>query len=408
MIHIIQRLRAASGSNRKLTILRKEADNEAWKKVLVAMYDDSINYGVSAPHDFTFIEEPIDVDQLLSHLSLLSSRVYTGNDARAHALDGSETFGEVYRLILSGSLKAGVSVTSINKCYPGLIPTFEVMLAQDAEIHTYPCVVSTKYDGVRLVAFVVKPESGTSYVTLKLRSGKPIHIESLEFEMSKQPPGVYDGELVAGDGLQEGRTKITGSVNKCLKGTATDIDDYTFCIFDKISNDNWAKQECIIPYITRIDELNKVEQSSKVRLADMFVAGSPEVVEEYYADRLARGYEGVIARYLQDPYVWGRTHALIKKKATKECVLTCVDTTEGTGKYAGLTGALVCEGKIGQLLVRVKLGSGLTDHDRELPPSHFVGQDIEVLYNDIVRAKDAMHYSLFLPRYKRIHKRMDT
>ena len=164
---------------------------------------------------------------MLEDLELLSSRHYPGNAARNFALECSQTYGEIFRLILGGSLRAGVSVTTINSVYPGLIDTFKVMLAKDTDAIRYPILASTKYDGVRLIAFV-KPLGD---VVLKTRQGKVLHIESLEKQLSSQVAGVYDGELVEGNGKQAGRTGITGSVNKCLKGSATDIENYTFCIF---------------------------------------------------------------------------------------------------------------------------------------------------------------------------------
>ncbi len=93
---------------------------------------------------------------------------------------------------------------------------------------------------------------------------------------------------------------------------------------------------------------------------------------------------------------------MVKMKATEEMELTCVGTTEGTGKYEGMIGALVCQGSIGAKDINVKLGSGLTDHDREQPPEYYIGKDIDVLYNDIVKAEGSTRYSLFLPRFKRV------
>jgi len=405
MINIVHKLRLAKGTNRKLTILIKEKDNEDWKTILKAMYDTSINYYISSPSDNSFISRSFTAKDIIDHLEWLSSRTVTGNDARAHALEGSRQFGEIYRLVLGGSLKAGVSITTINKAYPGLIPQFKVMLANDVPITHFPCIASTKYDGVRLLAFVSDAVDSAgitqSMVKLVLRSGKQIHIKSLEYEMSKQPPGVYDGELVAGDGLQEGRTKITGSVNRCLKGGATDIKDYTFCIFDYLLHEEWAA-EVSGPYIERVQELNKMTQNSKVRIADMYTMGSIDHVNELYAQKLAAGYEGLIIRQTYDPYEWKRSNKLIKKKAIFEGVLECYDTTEGTNKYEGMIGALMLRGTIDDKDILVKTGSGLSDHDREMPPQHFIGKDIEMLYNDITRAKDASHYSLFIPRFKRV------
>jgi len=402
LINIIHELRMARGSLKKGAILRAYADNEDWKTFLRWTYDSSINYYISAPNDHTFLDD-IDNEGLFTALSLLADRQYTGNDARHFALSSSEEYGELFRLALKGSLRAGVSVTSINKAYPGLIPTFPVMLAKDVEDVRYPLLASTKYDGVRVIAFVT-----LSGVVLKTRQGKTLQVESLQHNMFSFPPGVYDGELVSGTGLQAGRTTITGSVNKCLKGTATDIADYTFCIFDFVPTHHWEQQSCDIDYIERYRVLHDLPPAPRILVAPQIKVDNDNQVEELFVDHLKRGYEGLILRSEDDPYVWKRSDSLIKRKAIKETRLFCVGTTEGTGKYSGMVGALVCQGVVEGKNVEVKLGSGLSDYDRDMAEEFYVGKTVEVLYNDITQAKGSTSHSLFLPRFKRVIGNLDV
>ena len=107
-IKIVQKLRMAKGGNAKLKILKEHEDNEHWKQILLAMYDESINYYVSAPSDLTFVEENINITEMLYDLNELANRTYTGNAAREVAKEGSQKYGEIYRLVLDGTLKAGV------------------------------------------------------------------------------------------------------------------------------------------------------------------------------------------------------------------------------------------------------------------------------------------------------------
>ena len=149
-------------------------------------------------------------------------------------------------------------------------------------------------------------------------------------------------------------------------------------------------------------------RSHNLLIAEQSIVSSQDDIDEMFADKLAKGYEGLIIRALDDPYVWGRSAKLIKKKATKECILGCYDIVEGTGKYEGMIGSLRCSGLVEGKDVRVKVGSGLSDYDREMPPSYYIGRDIDVLYNDVVIAKKAAYYKLFLPRFKRVVGEMDT
>lgn len=401
MIEIVHQLRMARG-NGKQRVLEQFKHNDEWLRVLRAMYDSSINYYIGPPKEQSFVDD-IDIDAMLDDLDLLASRTYVGNQARLFAYECSERYGEIFRLILGGSLKAGVSTTTINKIYPGLIPTFKVMLAKDVPVSKYPVLASTKYDGVRLVAFVKDGKC-----ILKTRQGKQVFISSLNRQMSRLRDGIFDGELVSGDGKQAGRTAITGQVNKCLKGTADDIVGYTFCIFDFVPLRDWEMKNCQMQYAERLEILQDFVSGPNILVADQKLIENKKDIEELYQDRLANGYEGLILRYPFDRYEWKRSNKLIKRKATNEIVLTCVGVEEGKGKYEGMIGALLLEGEKGLKRIKVKAGSGLSDYDRGLHSNHYIGKEIEVLYNDVVRAENADHWSLFLPRYKRIHKDFDV
>lgn len=401
-IAIVHELRKARGTNKKLQILLKYKNHYQWQRILRAMYDTGINYHVSAPSDNTFKDDhEVDYEEMLLALGSLAGRAYTGNKARDFAIRCSREYGEMFRLILGGSLKAGVSTTTINKAYPGLIPTYPLMLAKDIKIPKYPILGSTKFDGVRLIA-----KNYGNRVEIITRQGKVFPLRSLQEEVSRLYPGVYDGELVIGDGLQAGRTKITGYVNRVLLGNATSIPEYTFCIFDYIPLEDWDAQESLKPFNTRYTDLASqmpyTGRVGNIRLVKQEYLLNDREVESLFNDRLEKGFEGIILRYENDNYVWKRSEALIKKKAINDCKLRCVGVTAGTGKYEGLIGALICEGKVQGKDIKVKLGSGLTDHDRYEPPEAYTGQIIDVEYNDIIKPANKDQYSLFLPRFKRV------
>jgi len=396
-IRIVHELRKVRGRNAKLSILRKHKDNTLWKNVLVAMYDSSVNYYVSAPSDMTFVEN--DCAGMFSILFTLSSRAVTGNNARALAIKGSKAYGEIFRLILKGSVNAGISVKTINKAYPCLIPTFDVMLAEKCKPTKFPVYASIKYDGVRVV---VLKRFGD--IQIRTRSGKQLYISSLTKSFEQQPDGVYDGELVMGDGLQVTRTGITGAVNKVLTGTMDDIEGYTFCIFDKLTNREWDNHTCVRSLSCRLSDLNEnLIPDIYLRTVTQKPVNSHKEIADLFASVHERGYEGLILRYMDDAYEWRRTKALMKVKKTATAELTCVDVIDGHGKYENMIGAIHCIGTIkGKYLIDVKVGTGLSDYARDMPHDFYVGYAIEVEYNDIIKAKNNDTYSLFLPVFKRV------
>lgn len=398
MINIIHQLRIAKGTKKKLRILQDHANNEEWLQFLSCTYDTGINYHVSAPSELTFLDSDPDYEGMFRDLLRLSTRKITGNKARALALELSECYGEMARLVLKGSINAGVGIETINKAYPGLIPTYGVMLAKDVVLTRYPVLASTKFDGVRCI---VRVEGGRAHAIT--RNGKVLHLTSLLESMNNQSDGVYDGELVLGDGLQADRTRITGAVNKVLFGTRDDIDNYTYCIFDRVELTDWDAKSCNYGYLERLQRLSiSYEFSPYVEVVQQTNLSTPREVNALFEHRINSGYEGLILRYSDHPYLWKRSDYLIKKKAIKECTLRCTGTLEGTGKYAGMIGALLCQGIAEGKDIKVKVGTGFTDIDRDYSPAHYIGKDIEIDYNDIVRAKLATWHSLFLPRFKRV------
>ena len=404
LIKIVHELRLAKGTLKKKEILRKHEENLLWKDVLVAMYDDSINYYTGVPNDLTFMVDT-DYEGMLGALDFLVQRSFTGNAAKDYAKDLSTKYGEMVRLILEGTLKSGVGIETINAIYPGLIPTFPLMKGDHYEIVKLPILCSIKYDGIRLIATVVN-----GCVTLQTSSGKEVYISSLIHSMSFQPDGVYDGELVSGNGKQVGRTKITGQLNKCLFGTATDMTDYMYCIFDRVELAEWEAKVGTTSFYGRLTYMWETfnRNAPNVLLVQQTAITSVKEVGEWFAYLLSLGYEGLIGRYYEDVYVWDRTNAIIKQKAIKTAVVNCIGIKPGTGKYEGMVGSLLCEGEVDGEQIVVGVGSGLSDWDRDQGEEYFVDKKVEVMYNMLTINEPPVVSSLFLPRYKRVYGRIDT
>ncbi len=408
LIHIVHELRLAKGTNRKLKILEAYKDNEMWKKFLYATYNESITYGVSAPHSTNFDECEID-HEMFNILSLLELRKVTGNDAKLAAIVLSDKYGEIPRLILDRSIKANIGTTSINKVYPGLIPVFESMKGKDVPITEYPVYTSIKYDGVKVFAFV-----NESSIQFKTSSGARFILRSLGKEFDSVPYGVYEGELIHKEGKQIHRSVISGQLNSLLAGTIDDIQDYSYVIYDYIERGEWhyrgaAGQKTFIERQNMLNDAFAVcfQDSAYVKQIKNYYHVYEEEVVDMFNDLTSQGYEGTMSRYGYDPYMWIRTPRLIKKKSIKECVLMCTGAFPHSNPDKGNVGSLRCVGSIrdkehGVIPIRVNVGSGLSKEDIQQSPDYFIGENIEILYNIVTKTIDG--YSLFLPRFKRIQK----
>ena len=89
-----------------------------------------------------------------------------------------------------------------------------------------------------------------------------------------------------------------------------------------------------------------------------------------------------------------------------ECDLKIVAIEEGTGKYAGLLGAIVCESADG--VVKVNVGSGFNDaHRKTLKEKDLLGKIVAVKYNARIKNKQGDE-SLFLPIFIEVRDDKDV
>jgi DNA ligase-1 len=114
------------------------------------------------------------------------------------------------------------------------------------------------------------------------------------------------------------------------------------------------------------------------------------------------GYEGIMLKDPDAPYVCKRDTAWMKSKPFIEVSLAVVGYEEGTGRNQGRLGALICEGEDDGKTISVNCGSGFSDSDRsELWEGRdsLVGQVVEVRADAITQNQDGT-YSLRFPRFK--------
>lgn len=90
------------------------------------------------------------------------------------------------------------------------------------------------------------------------------------------------------------------------------------------------------------------------------------------------GGEGLMLRQPESDYESGRSSTLLKVKRFVDAEAVVVDYEPGQGRHRGHVGALICELPGG---VRFAVGSGLTDAERERPPS--IGSTITFRYQEL-------------------------
>jgi DNA ligase-1 len=117
------------------------------------------------------------------------------------------------------------------------------------------------------------------------------------------------------------------------------------------------------------------------------------------------GYEGIMIKDLEAPYECKRSVAWLKLKPYIEVSLTVIAVEEGTGRNLGKLGALICEGVDDGKAIRVNVGSGFSDSNRNnywLAREQVVGQIVEVRADAATKSQDSEEtWSLRFPRFLR-------
>jgi DNA ligase-1 len=124
--------------------------------------------------------------------------------------------------------------------------------------------------------------------------------------------------------------------------------------------------------------------------------------KEINAMAVAGGYEGIMIKDPEAPYECKRSVAWLKLKPFIEVSLEVKSLEEGTGRNVGRLGALVCEGMDDGKSIKVNVGSGFSDTDRDTfwnSNAEIVGQIVEVRADAVTQNQDGS-FSLRFPRFK--------
>jgi len=357
----------------------------------------------------------------------LRTRSVTGGNARA-AIDemmsefDSEQWNGLARRVLIKDLRCGVSEKTINKICGNsewAIPTFECQLAQDSTDQPKKLRgkkrLEVKLDGVRVIA-VCYARSGT--VNLFSRNGKAFtnfghieqelipHVKRLALKMfNDQTDFVLDGEIV-GESFQS-------LMRQAHRKSDADASDSIYHVFDVMPREDFYRGHWNAQQHKRVKKLESVREildkyCSSVRVmpgmdVDLGVEEGHDIMRRFAEESVKQGYEGIMIKDLDAPYECRRSSFWMKWKPTITVDLNITGVEEGTGRNKGRLGALICEGVDNGRDIRVNVGSGLSDSDRDefwRSRDHLFGRVVEVQADAVTQNQDGS-YSLRFPRFVR-------
>ena len=400
--------------------IAKEGNDEFFHGCRLAL-DPMITFGVKQVPEKKDEDGPgFNWDSFIVLAGNLRDRNLTGHDARdaiaeAVKLATKNEWNGWYRRILIKDLRCGTSEKTINKVVEKkygnyTIPIFGCQLAHDSANHeskvTGKKLIEVKLDGVRVIS-IVYPDSR---VDMFSRNGKELlnfpHVtEQISRVVKKTPPPyavVLDGEIMSSS-FQDLMTQVHRKSD--VKANDAVLNLFDMCPLEDFENGSWDKSQTVRSQMVQTwVEQNHADLPNVTCLANELVDLDTDAgqlrYKEINAQAVAGGYEGIMIKDPEAGYECKRSVAWLKLKPFIEVSLTVVTTEEGTGKNVGKMGALVCEGVDDGKAIRVNVGSGFSDQQRdEFWSCRVDGQVVEVRADAVTQNQDGT-YSLRFPRFK--------
>jgi DNA ligase-1 len=430
---IIQELNAENGSNYKMDVLRKHADNTLLQRVLKMTYDKvDFTYGISQnTWDITdtmigsetsgmgsFNPDDMELAHALDIIEeYFAKRKFTGHDARdayrdlLYACD-YET-AEVIMGIINRDLRINMGRSNINKVFKGLIVKPVYMRCglfkngKKSKINPEGSIVQLKADGTYR-EFTV--ENGA--VICNSRSGESYDYPILNQTLETYQDGHYIGELTVrlADGTICGRAIGNGLIKsmELPDGAEIVLDLWDYVTLEEYTNAA-NKIKGTTPYHQRLTSLVLTV------LKDKHLSPMPHpinVIETHVINTIGEAMQHCVA-WMEaglEGGVWKDKDAIFRDGTSpqQEKMKLEIDAeVRIVGFKSGSVGTKR-EGKIGSIEFATDDGqvkgfaSGFTDaelDDMDARRDEIMGMIMEVTCNDITKGRSNDHYALSHPRF---------
>lgn len=397
---IVVELESTNSRLEKEAILIRNKDNEDLKRVFSVAYNPHINFFIKKIPDFFWESEEIELmDAVESLVEKLSTRQITGNAARDFFAETLSRMhpreGVILTFMVTKDMKCGVTATTLNKIWKGLVPEMKVMLASsDVSRIRFPAIAQPKLDGLR-AHFTLREND----LLIQTRNGKPVDDGGFFYQYAKEMMAVgevWDGEIVCVDegGKYLTRQASNGILNKAIRGTISEKET------QQMRAVIWDIPSLKAPYSDRLSKLQErfVQSGSNVfRMITSWHVDSFEQIDVYYNEEIKKGNEGLVIKNPDSLWEGKRSNNLVKLKEIVDCDLRVVGWEEGTGRNKGRMGNLIVATDCGRL--KTAVGTGFSDKQRdEITEENSMGRILALQYNAAIKPKGSDTYSLFLPR----------
>ena len=409
--NLVKEINTTNKSNDKLKIL---ANYPQLKKILKYIFDKNLNYGIKSAAYKKFLKKktkhaPERIGDIFDLLDLFATRSLTGDKAKETLKYFISLYPEYEDLILSildKNIKIRMNIKQINKVFPGLIKTFEVMLAhkyEDKAMKSGKYYISRKLDGVRCIC-IFRSDNDIRFFS---REGKEFVDKndnptlSALYEPLKQvfknklKPFVLDGEICIVNNDKEDFTSVMKQIRK-------NVINPRYYLFDILSLEEFENKAGNTLFSKRLEHLrlfSNKHNSICVLPQLQFNKANFDMMKEISSQQ---GWEGLMIRK-NVVYKAGRSKDLLKYKTFEDAEYLVKDIN--IGELRVISDDTGLEETIETMTAVIidygtndtKVGSGFSIEQRKLyyeNPELIVGKKITVKYFE--KTPDSLRFPTFV------------
>lgn len=403
----------------KLNVLKKYAKNESVCKALNYTYNTFKQYGVTSENckkNSNLVKHSYsDLSQLLDDLD---ARYITGHLAISCVngfVEANKSYEELIFNIIDRNLKTRSTTSMINKVIPGLIPTFDVALANSYDEKTAKKVdfsdswfVSRKLDGCRCICIIDEngepkyfSRAGNEFLTLKNLDAEIISLGLKNV--------VIDGEICMLDA--NGDENFQGIIKEIKRKDHT-IENPFFYMFDILTMEEFINKEGTTNFGIRnvqLDNLFFEKQFKNIGYLKQTLVIDERMLTHYIGMAKELGWEGLMLRK-DAPYQGKRSNDILKVKQFYDAEYIVVDVENAVNRVI-IDGKEVEEMMMRNVVIehkgnRVQVGSGFSHEQKRFyfeNPNEIIGKQITVQYFEESRNQNG-GISLRFPTVKAIYE----
>lgn len=364
ILETLNQISNCSSSNEKLKLLKFYNDIqepvEQFKEMLRLIYSSDIVFGITSKQinitsSGMFNTFPVDLYKEVLRVSGRNDKISAIKTKLGYH---TKKIQEFFLKGLDKNLGIGISVKTINKAFPDLIPVVEIMLAspQDEDVFnrtfadTDYVYVNLKIDGIRMTydsnttEFLSREDKGISDFVLE-----NIRPEAIKYFGSTQKK--FDGELNAPSFNQ---------VTKCIRRKKIDIDNTVirnkcvYTVFDFI--DTTLTLEERVKYLSTFKDTQYIKFLPYIKVKKDYV-----LLCSIARKMIAQGHEGIMVKHPKSNYEFKRSHMWMKFKDHHTEDVRILKCNAGAGKFTGMLGSFT----IDFYGVEVDIGTGFSDDERK-------------------------------------------